>query len=354
MSDSILVTGAFGLVGAATVHKLACSGHTVIATDLDTAPNRGALQRLPANVDVRWADLTDATAINRLLAEVEPAAVIHLAAVIPPAVYANPTLARRVNVDATGELVAAAQRLPRHPRFLLASSNAVFGSRNPHTSDALLTADSPAHPSEIYGAHKLAAERLVRSSTLPWVVLRLAGVLSVQSRANYDLDSLRFGTALPNDGRVHAVDVRDVASAFTAAITADVVGETLLIGGDRALQLRHGDIARDLATAAGLIDALPPGLPGNPRSDDDWFATDWMDTTDAQRLLNFQRHSWPDMLDEARAAAGWRRYPARIASPIVRIALRRMMYTASASRYADPWGAIRARWGEPLPTSAPT
>src|SRR6202000_1551769 len=116
-------------------------------------------------------------------------------------------------------------------------------------------------------------------------------------------------SALPADGRIHTVDVRDVALAFAAATTADVAGEILLIGGDNSHLLRQGDIGKALAAARGLVDVLPPGRPGDPDSDENWFVTDWLDTTRAQQALKFQDHSWPDMLAGMRAIVGGRRYP---------------------------------------------
>ena len=92
-------------------------------------------KKLPAGVEVRWADLTDSAEVERLLADVAPAAIIHLAAVIPPPIYRNAKLARKVNVGATAALVRAAEAQPTPPRFVQASSNAVYGSRNPHRHD---------------------------------------------------------------------------------------------------------------------------------------------------------------------------------------------------------------------------
>ena len=65
--------------------------------------------------------------------------------------------------------------------------------------------------------------------------------------------------------------------------------------------MQYGDVAPALASRAGMPGALPKGRPGNPDSDDDWFVTEWMDTTRAQEALQFQHHSWPDMLAEMRA-----------------------------------------------------
>ncbi len=169
----------------------------------------------------------------------------------------------------------------------------------------------------------------------------------------FSLDALFFESALPTDGRMHSIDVRDAAAAFTAATTADVVGEILLIGGDESHLLRQGDVGKALAAARGLTNVLPGGRPGEPDSDADWFVTDWMDTARSQRLLSSQQHSWPDMLAEMRAAAGWRRYPMRLAAPLARMVLkRRAAYRHAPGRYANPWGAIMPRWASPFPTSA--
>jgi nucleoside-diphosphate-sugar epimerase len=351
MSGAVLVTGAFGLVGSATVRRLLADGRQVVATDLDVPANRKAASRLDG-VEVRWADLTDPAAVDALVTEVSPAAIVHLAAIIPPLCYARPALARKVNVDATASLVRAAAAQPMPPRFVQASSVAVHGARNPHRITDLLSAETPLKPSDLYGALKAEAEELVRGSTLDWVVLRLGGVLTVEPRFDLELDMLYFEGALPIDGRIQTVDVRDVAAAFVAATTADAAREVLLIGGDDSHRLVQGDVGPATAAALGLVGGLPIGRRGNPDSDTDWFATDWMDTARAQEVLSFQQHSWPDMLAETAEKAGWMRYPLRVIAPLAREFLRRRSpYHGSAGPYADPWGAVRAKWGDPNPDS---
>jgi D-erythronate 2-dehydrogenase len=351
MAEKVLVTGGFGLVGSQTVRRLVDDGHRVVVTDLGAPAQRKAAASLPANAEARWADLTDQRAVDRLVAEVSPTVIVHLAAVIPPVVYRNRALGRRVNVDATAALLRAAESHAQQPRFVLASSNAVYGSRNPHRHHERVRADSPLQPSDLYGAHKAEAEKHVQSSSLEWVILRLGGVISVDPAAMpFTRDALFFESALPTDGRLHTVDVRDVAAAFAAATTADVAGEALLIAGDESHLHRQKDIGVALAAARGLSDVLPAGRPGDPDSDENWFVTDWMDTARAQQALSFQHHSWPAMLAEMRAAAGWRRYPMFVVAPVARQFLKRQAaYRHAPGRYADPWGAIRSRLGEPRP-----
>ena len=354
MTEKVLVTGGFGLVGSQTVRRLVDDGHRVVVTDLGTPAQRKAAASLPANAEAHWADLTDQREVDLLVAEVSPTVIVHLAAVILPAAYRHPQLARRVNVDATAALLRATEASEHPPRFVLASSNAVYGSRNPHRHPDRLRADSPLQPADLYGAHKVVAENHVRASNLEWVILRLGGVISVEPGAMpFTGDALFFESTLPTDGRIHTVDVRDVAAAFAAATTADVAGETLLIAGDDSHLLRQKEVGLALAAARGLSDVLPAGRPGDPDSDENWFVTDWLDTTRAQQALSFQHHSWPDMLAEMRAIVGWKRYPMSFVGPVVRQLLKRQAaYRDTPGRYADPWGAIRSRLGEPRPDSS--
>lgn len=347
MTEAVLVTGAFGLVGTATVRHLATAGRRVIATDLDTAANRKAAAKLPTGVEVHWADLTDPGQASALMTAVEPASVIHLAAVIPPACYANPALARKVNVGAADNLTKAALAQSHRPRFVQASSIAVYGPRNPHRISEVLTAQTPVRPYDLYGGHKVETEAIVRSSGLDWVILRLGGVLTVDlGGVAVDDDVLYFEGALPADGRLQTVDVRDVAHAFAAATTADVVGRTLLIGGDDTHRQRQGEVSASVAAAMGLVGALPTGRKGNPDDDDAWFSTDWMDSATAQQVLGHQHHSWPQMLAETAEKVGWKRYPLRLIAPVAREFLkRRSPYHGRPGVYADPWDAVRRKWG---------
>ncbi|MGZ5363784.1 MAG: NAD-dependent epimerase/dehydratase family protein [Mycobacterium sp.] len=349
MSDTVLVTGGFGLVGSATVRRLAALGRRVVVADLETPANVKAAQKLPDGVRFQWTDLTDTEQVQRLVSETAPSAIIHLAAIIAPAIYRIPKLARRVNVDATKTLVGIAEAQPNPPRFVHASSNAVFGARNPHRTPSPLTADDPMRPCDIYSGTKAEAEEIVRSSSLEWVVLRFGGVLSTDlSALPLSTDAMLFESALPSDNRVQTVDVRDVAWACAAATTADVASEILLIAGDESHRHSYGDLAPALVSALGMPGAIPPGRPGNPDSDTDWFVTDWMDTTRAQEALQFQHYSWSDMVAELTATFGWKRHPARLLVPVVRAVMkRRGAYWKAPGTYADPWGAIRANLGDP-------
>ena len=344
--DSVLVTGAYGLVGRPVVDRLVADGHHVIAT-----AHRATKPALPRSVDVRSVDLTKPDQVTALLAAVSPSAIVHLAACIPPMCYANRALARAINVDATASLVRAAEKMSSPPRFVHASSMAVYGSRNPHRFPDLLTPDTPPLASELYGCHKLAAENIVCTSNLEWSILRLGGVITLEPLVDYgDFDSFYFGAIMPEDNRCHAVDVRDVAAAFTAAITTDAVREIFMIAGDDSHKKLHREVAFASADAIGTGRLLFPGRPGDPNSDTDWYPLDWMDTARSQEVLSFQRYSNSESYEEIRAKIGRKAKLMGMAAPAVAALMRRRApYYKQPGEYADPYGRIRQRWGDPAP-----
>jgi nucleoside-diphosphate-sugar epimerase len=349
MPDRVLVTGACGLVGSATVARLRKDGIPVVATDLDTAANRRIATQF-GDASTRWCDLTERSQVQTLLAAVRPAAIIHLAAVIPPFCYKHPASAHKVNVEATAFLTREASGLTAPPRFVQASSVSVYGPRNPHMESEVLTSDTRPAPFDVYGAQKVAAEGVVRQSHLDWVILRLGGVMGPLRHARADLAAMEG--MLPSDGRIHMVDVRDAARAFVNAATKPIEhvrDKTLIIVGDSSYQLLQEQIAPSITAALGLVGVMPQGRKGDPNSATAWFTTDWADPDEAQRTLQFQHTTWPDLLAERAERARWLRPLGKTASPVVRRLLRKHApYRGQAGEYADPWRMIAHRWGSPV------
>jgi nucleoside-diphosphate-sugar epimerase len=351
---TILVTGAMGQVGKRLTGILLDRGATVIAVDLRTDATMRVASTL-ANTDrlvPAYLDLTDPDAVDALVAQHRPDAIVHLAAVVSPVCYRNPEMARRVNVDGTANLVSAAERLAARPFIALASSSAVYGSRNPHRHSGRITSETPVNPIDCYGEQKVAAERIVASSGLPYAVLRIGGIISPDGLTNTGPDYLVLMRATPRDNRLHAVDARDVALAFANAVdrAGQINGMILLIGGDESCVHTHAGLQDEIFAAIGLGRVGPTiNLPGDPDDDGGWGLTDWFDTVGTQQLLQFQEHHWSDTLAWLAQAQGRSRTALRIAGPLARPALRG--YLAWQRRrerrgpYADPWKLIRETYG---------
>jgi UDP-glucose 4-epimerase len=355
--DTILVTGAFGQIGKRCAQILLDRGRTVIAVDLRNDKTVGVAQELSANAPAgalipAYADLTDAEAVRELIATHQPGAIVHLAALLSPLSYRNPTLARKVNVGGTENLLAAAASLPRPPLFLLASSAAVYGSRNPYRLPERITPDTAVNPIDQYGQDKVLAEAAIRESGIPYALLRLGGVMSPDAYSSINGDYLAIMRSLPSDNRMHAVDARDAALAFANGVDreATINGKALLIGGNESYVLLQSDFEGDLMTAVGLGRLGPSAsLPGDPDDDRGWSFTGWYDTTDSQALLDFQEHDWQQTLAWIAESQGNLRTVLRavglILRPVMRTALILQRRAEGRGPYADPWKLIENRYG---------
>lgn len=160
----IVVTGAGGFVGHALLRQL--RGHDVVGLDRE-------LHGMPG-VE---GDLRDRTVLQRAFAG-GCDAVVHLATIPGGAAETDPRLAREVNVDATMELIDVAANAGQRPRFVFASSIAVFGDRLPLAVDDA----TPIASTMIYGAHKAMMEQWIaaqsRRGAISGLSLRLPGIVA--------------------------------------------------------------------------------------------------------------------------------------------------------------------------------
>lgn len=357
IADVVLITGAFGQVGKRCAEILLRRGRTVIAMDLQNDKTTVVADELATRTDggtliVAYADLLDAETIADCVSRHKPAAIVHLAAMLAPASYRNPLLARKINVDGTHNLVAAARALSEPPLFVDASSASVYGSRNRHTHPERITAETPVNPIDQYGEDKVLAEEVVRASGLPYAVLRLGGVISTDVSANFNADYLVLMRATPRDNQLHTVDARDVALAFANAVDRrDAVnGKTLLIGGDDTHIHAFRDVEDDMMEAVGVGRLGPSAsLPGDPDDEQGWGFTGFFDTTEAQELLEFQEHSWSETLGWVADSLGRLRPVLRLLGPVIRPMLRTVLAIQRKAerrgRYADPWALIEKNYG---------
>ena len=164
-----LVTGIGGQDGGYLAQRLLADGGEVHGLVRDG----GRPVHVPAAVVLHRGDVTDAAAVRRLLLEVEPDEVYHLAAISSVArSWREPEVVRRVNADAAVELMASAyavmEAAGRPVRFVQASSAEVFGSPAVAPQDE----STPLAPLNPYGEAKAAAHRAVadwRARGLPAV-----------------------------------------------------------------------------------------------------------------------------------------------------------------------------------------
>ena len=119
--------------------------------------------------------------------------VFHLAAVVSGQAEADYDLGMRVNLDATRLLLDRCRALPAPPKFVFASSIAVFGGRLPDP----VPDDAPLMPRSSYGTQKVIGELLVadlaRRGALDGRSLRLPTVTVRPGRPNRAASSFASG-----------------------------------------------------------------------------------------------------------------------------------------------------------------
>jgi nucleoside-diphosphate-sugar epimerase len=357
---TILITGAFGQVGKRCAQILLDRGRTVVATDLRTDKTVAAAAELSVGAGKlipAYVDLLDPAAVRDLVSSHRPEAIIHLAAIVSPPSYRNPGLARRVNVGGTENLLAAAleikDALPHPPLFLMASSAAVYGSRNPYRHPERITPDTPVDPIDQYGQDKVLAEAAIRASGLPYALFRLGGVVSPDTQSNFNGDYLILVRSMPRDNRIHTVDARDVALAFANGVDreATIAGKALLIGGNESYVKLQRDLEDDMMAGVGVGRLGPSAsLPGDPNDDRGWSFTGWFDTTESQALLDFQQHDWHQTVawlgeSQGRLLRTVLRALGPILRPMLRTALKLQRCAERRGPYADPWTLIAKKYG---------
>lgn len=160
-----LVTGASGFTGRYLAPVLAERGMEVhgIVQSLDEPPVDG--------VSARYAlDVADRSELARVLAEVRPDHVVHLAAIAFVG-HDDVDEMYRTNIVGTRQLLDLLSTADDKPRsILLASSANVYGNAR----GGILTEDIPPDPANDYGITKVALEQLARRyrSLLPITIVR--------------------------------------------------------------------------------------------------------------------------------------------------------------------------------------
>jgi nucleoside-diphosphate-sugar epimerase len=287
----ILVTGARGKVGAATVAALHDAGHEVTATDL--AP---PLFEAPAGERVRYlqANLTnpgDAYAAVR-----GHDAVAHAAA-IPEPTQNTPHTVFQNNLMAVFNVLEAAIRLGVR-RFVNVSSETVLGfffPERPFLPDYVpVDEEHPRRPQDPYATAKHFGEQLmdaaVRRSDITAVSIRPSWV---QWEGNYEADLgpwIREPT--PSEGFWAYIDVYDLADAIRLAAEAETAGHEVVY-------IASPDNGTREPLAALVERFHGDRVPLRPLDRPD---TGGISIAKARRLLGYDpRRSWRDYLDDTGA-----------------------------------------------------
>jgi GDP-4-dehydro-6-deoxy-D-mannose reductase len=240
-----LITGGKGFVGQWLAAHLKDRGDEVSVIDIET-------------------DVADGAAVGRVMADIVPDAVYHLAAMTHVGEsWEHPGPVLRVNVLGTAEILAAARSIESNPRVLVVSSAEVYGVVTP--GQLPLGEDTPTQPASPYAASKLAAEAVAfqawRGYGQPVIVVRPFNHIGpgqspnffVPALAKRIVDARRSGArSLPVGTlttRRDFTDVRDVVAAYRLLVERGVPGDVYNVCSGRDVAM--SEVAAQLLELAG-------------------------------------------------------------------------------------------------------
>jgi nucleoside-diphosphate-sugar epimerase len=194
----LAVTGATGFVGGRLLGAALAAGHDVRALTRRPMPPRDGVEWVAGSLE-------DQASLELLCTGAD--AVIHVAGVLNARDQAG---FEAGNVAGTAAMLAAAKTAGA-PRFVHVSS---LAAREPSLSR--------------YGASKARSEVLVKTSDLPFAIVRPPAVYGPGDRETLDLFRIakRGLIALPPAGRLSLIHADDLAALLIALAGSDLAGQT--------------------------------------------------------------------------------------------------------------------------------
>ncbi|MCS0595880.1 GDP-mannose 4,6-dehydratase [Massilia agri] len=217
-----LITGLRGFTGRYLAQELTNAGYRVIGTVMpgeETGP------------DIHPVDLLDREAVQRMVDEVQPDVVAHLAGIAFVA-HTNAELIYRVNVVGTRNLLEALANGQHRPTsVLLASSANIYGN----ASVPVIDENVPPAPANDYAVSKLAMEYMARlwMDKLPITIARPFNYTGIGQAENFLLPKI-VSHFRRNEKRIELgnlaiardfSDVRMVARAYRRLLAVAPGGE---------------------------------------------------------------------------------------------------------------------------------
>ena len=216
----ILLTGATGLVGHAAMLAALDRGHEVLAVGRERLPNLPIEAAARKKAQAIQLDLTADHALDRLMFDYYPDAIINAAALSSQAaVEANPELAEKLDVALPRRLAQIAFHLSA--RFLHLSTDFVFDCTNgPYRST-----DVP-NPRTLYGQFKVMAEKeVLKHAGDNVVVLRITVVNGNSPTGTRGIHEKLFHTWAA--GKTQTLFTDEMRQPVSVINVADVLTELL-------------------------------------------------------------------------------------------------------------------------------
>jgi len=273
----VLVTGGAGSIGIDLSRRLSENGYKIRVLDLPVCDFSG-LDGIDG-LEVTPGDITERKDLEKALSGVDT--VVHLAALLPPKSEEDQEKTDLVNVQATRTLVDILQANPT-THVVFASSVTTYADTTGENPP--ITAAHAGNPASIYARSKIEAEKIIHSSGCPFTILRISGI----SIATF-MEPPEIWPFTP-DQRMEFVNRDDVVTAIFQSVVREQARETVLnIAGGPSWQM----IGREYVKAIYDVMGVPPE---EAVYQDGPGSFDWYDTSDSQKILEYQETTFPQFI----------------------------------------------------------
>ena len=282
MKGPVLVTGGAGSVGKRVAQRLHKEGYTVRVFDLPGMDYSGLEGK--EGIEVLRGDLTKDDCVKQATQDVS--AVIHLAALLPPASERDRELTFAVNVEGTTRVAEELKRANPDVPLVFSSSVNTYGDTT--AVKRPVTVDLPQQALGIYAESKIAAEKYLRESYPNVIILRISGI-SVPS-----IQSPPEVWPFMADQRIEFIHRDDVVTALCSAVSVkSSEGCVFNISGGLTWRTTGRAYAKDYYDLLGvpIEEAHFEERPGG---------YDWYDTEESQHVLHYQNNPYQTYLNQLR------------------------------------------------------
>ncbi|MGC9781427.1 MAG: NAD(P)-dependent oxidoreductase [Candidatus Heimdallarchaeota archaeon] len=292
---NILITGAFGQIGKCildyflndqqmTILKNTFGNATIHCFDLPTRKTKRAARKYRKNKNVKivFGDIKNKSLVDEMVRGKDT--IFHLAFVLPPIPDEIEPQVREVNVGGLEIVIDSIKSHNQSTKIIYPSSIDMYGYV-PKEKQPIIPG-SPSNRTDHYGTHKIECVKLLQESKLDYAIFVLTVVPPLdylaQNPAMFDVEA---------DSNVELIHEEDVAIAFfNALFTEEIWGKILHLAGGDSCRLSYMEFINKMMVASGIGTLSRDLFKGN------LYHFAFMDTSESQELLDFQKHSTEDII----------------------------------------------------------
>lgn len=285
---NILITGAFGSLGTHVLDLLVETNHKIHCFSRKSKRSRKKARKYQDKVEIIFGDIRNYTEVKNAVSGQD--LIMHFAAIVPPRFNYEPLdYTRQVNVDGTKNILKAINEQNKLTKIIYPSSVAVFGDVRERGA-CVISSDEPTNPNDddLYAQQKVLSEEAIQNSGLQWSIFRFGFMPNTQE---LKFDPLMF--EVPLDTNMEVIHLKDAAIAIVNALNKKEIWNKIYhIAGGEKCRLTYKEFVGEMLKAMGI-----GSLPDNAFGFNDFHCA-FFDTFESQNLLNYQKHTFEDIIRE--------------------------------------------------------